>query len=411
MKFTRFIAAITVTLACSSAAYAVETLVFWSSGYPQQVQQVLQSKVFPAFEERYGVKIEYKDIGWGGPRDEQLVTGFAGGVGPDVYVNGTELWAVELDEFVGKWDEASAIHPAFWEISRWMSRGRLLYVPQTLEVRGYAYNKRLFMEAGLGVNPPAGWDEMLEYVRKLTKLDEAGSRVTQSGFETTWNAPFVANEYDWFIQQAGSSLHTIDLTTSLINTPTGVEALDYMLELYNIAHPPGYQPVATNQFARGAIAITRGLVSAKQQMEQAAPEEVQFFGLFAPRRDADSRPVALTLVNGLSISRSAKDPDLAWKFIQYMMSAEVQRDFAEVGQMMVAHNEVAADTSLDIVAWLQPWYEISPYAAPVGQFGTRRPQVANILVSALAGRISPGEAIIRMAEEHQLGLDEVFGAQ
>lgn len=333
------------------AAFGAETLVFWSSGYPAEVQDLLRRAIFPEFEAQHGIRIEYKEIGWGGPRDEQLVVAAAGGVGPDVYVNGTaEIGAVPLDEYVEAWEERSSINDAFWEIVRWMSRGQLLYVPQIVEIRGYAYNKRPFMEAGLSTDPPGSWEEMLDYVRKLTQVDEASGRVVRSGFETTWNAPYVANEYDWFIQQAGAHLTTPDLKTSLIDTPEGHAALEYMLELYRITHPPGYQPIDRFEFNRGGVAITRGLASTKQQLEQVSPDDVAFFGLFAPRRNASTRPVAPTLVNGLSIASWSDKKDLAWEFIKFLMSVE-----------------------------------------------------------ALDGRISPGEAILRMAHAHQVALDRLYG--
>lgn len=133
-----------------------------------------------------------------------------------------------------------------------------------------------------------------------------------------------------------------------------------------------------------------------------------FFGLFAPRRNASTRPVAPTLVNGLSIASWSDKKDLAWEFIKFLMSVEVQRAFAEVGSLMVARSEVMTDTSLEIVAWLEPWYQVAPYAAPVGQLGNRG-EIASVLVEALDGRISPGEAILRMAHAHQVALDRLYG--
>lgn len=410
MQWIRRVVFFVLLVACVAGTGSAETLVFWSSGYPLEVQDLLRSSVFPKFEAEHGVTIEYKEIGWGGPRDEQLFVALAAGVGPDVYVNGTEDWAIPLDDYVNAWDEAENIPQGFWDIARWMSRGQLLYVPQIVEIRGYAYNERLFLEAGLGTDAPGSWDEMLAYVRKLTRLDDANRRVLQSGFETDWRVPYVANEYDWFVQQAGSHLTTPDMTKSLINTPEAIAALEYMVELYLIAHPPGYEPVDRFEFHRGGVAITRGLVSTKQGVEEASPDDVKYFRLFAPRRDENTRPVAPTYVNGLSISQGSSNKDLAWEFIKYMLSVDVQEQFAEVGKIMVARQEVATNTALESTAWFAPWYQISSYAAPVGVLGNRT-GLANLIRDALNQTISPGEAIVRMAEVHQVALDRLYGTE
>ena len=165
MQWIRRVVFFVLLVACVAGTGSAETLVFWSSGYPLEVQDLLRSSVFPKFEAEHGVTIEYKEIGWGGPRDEQLFVALAAGVGPDVYVNGTEDWAIPLDDYVNAWDEAENIPQGFWDIARWMSRGQLLYVPQIVEIRGYAYNERLFLEAGLGTDAPGSWDEMLAYVK------------------------------------------------------------------------------------------------------------------------------------------------------------------------------------------------------------------------------------------------------
>ena len=65
-------------------------------------------------------------------------------------------------------------------------------------------------------------------------------------------------------------------------------------------------------------------------------------GVFYPRKDRESDPVALAFVNGLAIARTSKNPDLAWELIKYLMRDEVQQRIHETAGWMPPRVELAS---------------------------------------------------------------------
>ena len=70
--------------------------------------------------------------------------------------------------------------PVFWDMCQ--HRGRTWALPTTPATVALHWNKRLFKEAGLDPDtPPKTLEELDEFARKLTKVDENGE-ITQVGF-------------------------------------------------------------------------------------------------------------------------------------------------------------------------------------------------------------------------------------
>lgn len=405
---SRFIYAVLVlTLICalSQAAAARETFTFWSSGYAPAMQEWLKTEVFPKFEEQYNVTIQYAEIGWGGPMSEKLLTAYAGGVFPDVYMNGNETYAMPLDKLIASWPDARFIEKGFWDAVRDRKTGSIYYIPQMAEVRGYIYNKRLFMEAGLNPVPPQDWPEMLTVVRRLTKFHE--NTVVQSGFETIWSEPYVGSEYDWFVLQTGNVFHTPDARTSLMNTDFALAALKMMAEVYSITHPAGYAALGEGHFPQGKVAISRGYQAQLNNTQQSNPSDVEYLDVYAPKQSRDQRGVSLAFVNGLSIGKTSKNPELAWKFIEFMMSQEIQAQMTAVNDKLSIRRDVATNTRLPGVRQYAPWYNImDTVVAP--SFFPGRTAVARIITSVLQGKMAAETAIIQMDQAAQVALDNYW---
>ncbi len=119
-------------------------------------------------------------------------------------------------------------YPAFMENSQ--TGGKTYGVPFQRSTPVLYWNKDAFKEAGLDPNtPPATWDEMVSFGKKLTKTDAAGNvsqwgvRIPSSGF------PY------WLFQglttQNGAFVMNADGNQTYFDDPAVIEALQYMVDL------------------------------------------------------------------------------------------------------------------------------------------------------------------------------------
>jgi len=119
-------------------------------------------------------------------------------------------------------------YPAFMENSQ--TGGKTYGVPFQRSTPVLYWNKDAFKEAGLDPNtPPATWDEMVSFGKKLTKTDAAGNvsqwgvRIPSSGFPY-WLFQGLTTQNDVFVMNA-------DGNQTYFDDPAVIEALQYMVDL------------------------------------------------------------------------------------------------------------------------------------------------------------------------------------
>jgi len=148
---------------------------------------------------------------------------------------------VPFDELI-KTDEDRAwiksFYPAFMENSQ--ANGKTWGIPFQRSTIVLYYNKEAFKEAGLDPGkPPATWQEMSEYARKLTRHDASG-KVTQ------WGVQIPSSGFPYWLFQAlaienGSNLANQAGTEVYYDKPEVIAALQYWVDLVKKekVHPEG----------------------------------------------------------------------------------------------------------------------------------------------------------------------------
>jgi sn-glycerol 3-phosphate transport system substrate-binding protein len=128
--------------------------------------------------------------------------------------------------------------PAFMKNSR--TTGKNWGVPFQRSTIVQYWNKDLFKQAGLDPEkPPATWDQLVEYSRKLTKVDANGN-VSQ------WGVKIPSSGFPYWMFQGlaianGAELMNADGNQTAFDAPPVVEALQYWVDL-SAKHkvmPPG----------------------------------------------------------------------------------------------------------------------------------------------------------------------------
>lgn len=271
-------------------------------------QIAYMDKWLPVFEEQNpGVTVEYKILDWtNGPA--QVLTAFAGGVGPDVFVtysNDIPRWVENgayqaLDDYFNKSDFSDiSVDLATW-------KGQLFAIPWNLKIHTYYVRSDLLNEAGI-TKLPETWDELVEASKAMTKYDDAGN-VTQSGLWVIVNHPYkTISQFQDLFMSAGGTFFTEDGCKSTFNEQAGIDAAQLMDDLLNLhkVDAPGAITIDAVDLAQGKTAsefsnlATRGLVANY-------PDIVPFIEILPSPHKGDNIGIGQTGGNYMGISPTTK---------------------------------------------------------------------------------------------------------
>lgn len=171
------------------------------------------------------------------------------------------------------------------------------------------YNKIMFKEAGL-VGPPRTFDQLIEYSQKLAKGEKAG---------------LITLNFDWlywpFFAVNGVELLTPDGKKAAFNTPAAARVLEKLAAATKSGAIPkiswtGRWVEPNSAFAAGNVGMLHAHSNAFKWFEAKAPwvnsetlGVAHFPGGFSTPNN-----------HGLGISKSSKNPDLAWELIKIITS-------------------------------------------------------------------------------------------
>jgi sn-glycerol 3-phosphate transport system substrate-binding protein len=167
----------------------------------------------------------------------KTLTAVRGGTPPQLAVIlSVDMFTLIEEDAIVSFDEVSkgdtgwlkAFYPSFMENSQ--TGGKTYGIPFQRSTPVLYWNKEAFAEAGLDPNtPPANWEEMVEFGKKLTKKDANGN-VTQ------WGVRIPSSGFPYWLFQGFTTQNDVILANSDGNMtnfddPKVVEALDFMIDL------------------------------------------------------------------------------------------------------------------------------------------------------------------------------------
>jgi ABC-type glycerol-3-phosphate transport system substrate-binding protein len=207
------------------------------------------------------------------------------------------------------------------------------YIAKTL----LFYNKLMFKEAGLSA-PPKTFDEVVNFSQAMAKGEKTG---------------FLTLNFDWLywplMQMNGIELLKPDMKTPAFNTPKTIEVLD---KLAKATASGGINKIAwTGRWVEPNGAFASGNVG----MLQAHSASYFFVKGQAPWVNADTLGAVQNPGNwstptnhGLAISKSSKNPELAWALVKHMTGNKWATEFS-VRRRILTGNIAADKTGLEKV--------------------------------------------------------------
>lgn len=293
----------------------------------------------------------------------RLLLGIAGGEPPDVVWFGRYAvaeWAyrrafLNLSEFLQKDLKENQpdrvvpeeFYPACWDeicLSDVDKGGQGVYaIPTTLYNYALIYNKDLLVKAGYvdfrgEAKPPQTWDELIEMAGVLTEKEPNG-KIKRLGF-----TPSVNYLYLWSWANGGEFLSE-DKTRCTMSLPENVEALDFLVRLYDrmggtpnvMAFQSSFQKGELDPFVTGKVAMKIDNYGGIAYLAHYG-KHVDFGVVPSPvsKSQYDKGKRGVTWVGGwcYAIPTTSKHPEAAWEFIRFMSSARAQMIIAESDRLI-----------------------------------------------------------------------------
>ncbi len=332
MKRFASIIMICVLISMFSAVVLAKDLVIWDR--EKQTEDIVQ--LFNAKLEAEGRKerVEFQLVPYE-QQTQKFLAALAAGNAPDVisldiilnpYFNSIGAF-LDLSDRINALEYRSALPQGMLELGAW--DGHYYGIPYTVDLSGLVWNKELFREAGLDPEkPPTTWAELIEYGKLLTKDFDNDGNVDQYGFAIIGaSAGWQMFGFLPVVWSNGGSLLSDDGSEIMIDQPEAIEALDFWVSLIH-EHKIAPKNAATwqyadvyNSFITGKAAMMLSGNFNIMTFKQDAPD-LEYGITYTPRGKGQHH--SFSGGNLIAISRDTKAPDLAWEFVEFSLSPEVQ---------------------------------------------------------------------------------------
>ncbi len=390
--------AATVSIAQAQEALTVLVPVDW---------RPIVDDVAADFKDRTGTEIEVVSLAYSDVFN-RIVTSVRGGADIDVVYVDT-VWPAQLARSeilvpvtdVVTEDMRGGIVPALFDQLSW--NGELWAVPFNNQSKWLFYNRELLAAAGYDA-PPETWAELEEMSRRMMS---DGS--IEFGIAWGWD------QSEGLIADATAVMAGLGLTWQdadgnwVFDTPEMREALDWMVASIGeggFADPASISQndrLTLNPFMAGDTAFVTNWAFAWGLIQNPDESEVvDKVGITVIPGNEAVRSGSVTGGGGFGVTTASDTPDLAKRFVQYMLEQDVQERALDLQQNMPVWTDMYSDT--DILARYPHFKAMGPqfqYAKfrPVASWYSEWSNQAQLeLQNALTGGKSADEAISDLAE-------------
>lgn len=345
---------------------------------------------------------------------EQYVLAFASNLEIDVlWTNPNENlqhymtsgWLLPLDELVEKVGlDLGDFYPSIVDLARW--EGNLYGIPYAaLPAPALIYNPGLFNEVGLSY-PEASWtyeDQFLSAARRLTR-DIDGDGVSDIyGFSRPVHGDTLT-----ILAAFGGRVLSADGTEVLVDSPGTIKALEFLDSLvnqYRVMRPD----IAAAPFRAGQ----QGMVFDAYWSLPAYVNNIDPSAWRVTMPPAGPEGRYMVFYNGYySIARQSQNPEAAMRWIQYLVSEEVAKEWIRANLNPTAHAAVNSDPEFMAAEHHRAWIDL--YTVPVIEYtmpaNFRVNDAVQVfeagLTSILSRTLSIGTAVATMKQQFEAILSE-----
>jgi multiple sugar transport system substrate-binding protein len=308
------------------------TLSLMMVDYSEDTQIALDNEILPALIDAdpgiAGVTVNYSN--WG-RYNEEMTTAFASGVTPDVFQGGAVWapqmavrgWALPLDDFIATatdWDWGDFFPSLQNDVT---IDGKVVAVPYRIDLRSFWYRKDHLSEAGFD-EPPTNWEELEEMAIACTMRE--GNQITREGFH--YSDPLATNwqndlqPYLYFMEMAGGTFLSEDLSRCTLADPPAVEALEFIRKLIvedKVQPYPGFEAQGDlDVLTAGQCSMMMGGGTIERNALLYAPDQLEYLIVTLPLKHKVQ--ATHVWVNKFFISSLTANPAMSWVLLEHLTS-------------------------------------------------------------------------------------------
>jgi multiple sugar transport system substrate-binding protein len=297
-------------------------LTYWAVHRDDKTNSHRQAFVDKFIDANSNIDVEVTLIPFEQVLQKQVIAGAAGTL-PDVFEVANEIQqraaaghAIPLDPYVDKEDIKDFLDGAVADATH---KGKLYGIPiDNAGARLFLYNKDLFQKAGIKKFP----ETWMEYIETAKKFIDPSKGIYGGSFDGAGMMTY--NNFFQYVAQAGGSILNKDWTKCTVNSPEGVKALQFWVDLihtYKVVNP-NTANLDFNEnvalFAAGKIAMMDGFARWGKLATQINPNvQVGYMAMIG-----DKKRVAFGSTWNLVVSKNSKHPKAAFELIEILTSKE-----------------------------------------------------------------------------------------
>lgn len=374
-------------------------LKFWTAPFVSDDKDLAYwNSQMEKFHELTGAEVEVEIVGWTDMAAKYL-TGFMADEAADLMYMTNEI----AYEFIEQgllldvspyWSEEDVENENFWEQFAYGDAHYLVPYAGGSGYRGLCYNMEILNECGV-TELPTTWEEFLD-VCEAVKTGRPDVYVYMS--YQMGNVSVAINNFVVLLNQAGGSLVNEDNTAYTINTPEGLEAMNYIKTLadngYISADCLGIDdPAARDLFAEGKAAIFYDGV------KFIAGYDIDF-EWEASTAMCNERAAVNNAIDSLSVNANSENKDAAIALLKFLRSPDSQ---AEIFEQLSASAQLCKDWPVaEYDSHVMPLFDNPERAF----FTPVAPGINNVLESIMTaqqlvvmGELSPEDALAQIQAE------------
>ncbi len=373
------------------------------------------------------IVVEATAIPWQ-DHEKKILTAVLSGNPPDVVSQFVPVvkWAsrmalIPLDSFMRRDNfDPEIFFPALWEEMSYQDH--IFAVPIFTVSMAFAYNKRLFREAGLDPeNPPKTWSEVKRVAQLMDRRNERG-QFLQMGFIPDWRSLQVNTLQTTMLMawQLGAEFLSPDGKTVNLNDPAMIRALQWVVDYYDQYDMDRVQSFRgsfgyadQNEFISGKVAMMVIDSSFPEQIERYNPD--LDYGI-AVIPSFEGYPSASSSGSfWLGIPRGVKNVEEAWEFIKFFVQKDTQLEtcFETEENLFPANRWAAYDPSFNATAMTDVFvrqmdFAHSPAIVPMAHDVFWREMSQRVQERVVLHLRTPEESLLDAQHIIQLELDKAI---